>query len=103
MRTTGPAGGLWALKASTACGDPVGATYEPDEDDVLMAYDECEEQKAWGSTITINMQVVAGAVFVMNNARTTNVTTSSCNYVNVTELLRSYTTINLKISVKCQS
>ena len=102
MRTTGPAGGVWALKASATCNDPVGATYEPDEDDILMAYDQCEERKAWGSNITTNMQVVAGAVFVMNNPRTTNVTTSSCNYVNVTELLRPYTVVNLNVSVKCQ-
>jgi hypothetical protein len=62
---TGPMGGMAGIEATDACDEPISASFEPDEDDLLQAYDACNMSGAWGQSIAGEMEILVAGLYHM--------------------------------------
>jgi hypothetical protein len=65
---TGPDGGMAEIGESAACDEPIAFSFEPNEDDLMRAYDLCDTFAAWGSEIDDSMEILAGGLFQIRSA-----------------------------------
>ena len=69
--TTGPMGGLSDLGEPGECDEPMEFSFEPNEDDLIRAYDLCESFVAWGMELTDSIDVIAAGLFQIRSASPT--------------------------------
>ncbi len=65
---TGPRGGLGEISDTQSCETPIELSFEPHDDNVLMAYDACASFAAWGSELEEEMDVLVSALFQIGSA-----------------------------------
>lgn len=65
---TGPDGGMSDLDDTADCDVPLQFAFKPHEDDIVRAYDMCDEFSAWGTAINETIEVVAAGLFHMRSA-----------------------------------
>lgn len=66
--TTGPSGGLADIDDIDDCDEPVKARFEPNEDDLLRAFDLCNAFDAWGNEIEDTIDVIVASLFHLDSA-----------------------------------
>lgn len=62
---TGPMGGMAGIEATDACDEPLSASFEPHEDDLLGAYDACSMSGAWGQSIAGEIEILVAGLYHM--------------------------------------
>jgi hypothetical protein len=65
---TGPDGGVSTLDDTADCEAPLEFSFKPHDDDIVRAYDMCEEFAAWDSQLEETIEVVAAGLFHMRSA-----------------------------------
>jgi len=64
---TGPEGGVSDIDDTAACDAPMEFSLRPHEDDIVRAYDACEEFSAWGGELEESIEIVAAGLFHMQS------------------------------------
>jgi hypothetical protein len=62
---TGPMGGMAGIEATDVCDQPINASFEPNEDDLLQAYDACSMSGAWGESIAGEIEILVAGLYHM--------------------------------------
>lgn len=64
----GPMGGMSDIDSTDSCDRTIRASFEPNQDDLLHAYDMCNSMGAWGAQIEQPIEIlVAGLFHVVNS------------------------------------
>jgi hypothetical protein len=81
---TGPQGGLAEIDDADVCDAPIEGSFEPNEDDVLRAYDLCEARQAWGTTVDASIELLVAGLFHFAAPPTEQFTPIVAPYVTIT-------------------
>ena len=96
----GPTGGLFAISAHQL-GNTIRVTVEPNSDDCLTAYDECNRRNLWGQEFTYDLLVHVGAIFHAHNPVTRRVN-GGWEVQNTAEFIIPMLTVKFPCRVICR-
>ena len=96
---TGPMGGMSAIEETGRCGEPLSGEFEPHEDDLLRAWDQCAAENAWGRSIEQPIEVLVAALYHFVDADAA----STIKGAQVPpSILAPYTTVRAGMRVNCE-
>ena len=94
---TGPKGGVSRIDSSGACDEPMKFSFEPHEDDIVRAYDACENFAAWGSKIDGSITVIAAGLFHLRSSEPAFVARHSSGVA----VVAPYVAVTAPLSIDC--
>jgi hypothetical protein len=94
---SGPNGGKSETFAAEDCDEPVEGSFEPNEDDLLHAYDLCEGRRAWGNRLEGTTDLIVAAKFHFAAATASSTRTD----LNASRSAASYLAIGAPLQVVC--
>jgi hypothetical protein len=96
---TGPKGGIGEVDDTAACDTPITARIEPNEDDILVAYELCNSFAAWGSELTHSVDLLVGAIFGLGSSSPAFLD----QYGSSTALIAPYLTVSAPVTIECKN
>lgn len=96
---TGPKGGVGSIDDTDDCAAPISGSFEPHEDDLLQAYDLCDQRSAWGEHVDQTIELLVAALYHIGSARPDFV---PGNVADRTRVLAPYVTVQAPMHVTCK-
>jgi hypothetical protein len=96
---TGPRGGSSDIGEPDDCGEPIEVAFEPHQDDLLRAYDQCESFAAWGMNIEDSFGLVVAGVFHIRSASPDFV----ARYGSGTAVIAAHIEVAAPLSIDCRN
>jgi hypothetical protein len=97
---TGPMGGMAGIDATDACDAPLHGSFEPNEDDLLRAYDMCNASGAWGGTIEQPIELLVAGLFHVLPADSVALVKGSATVS--ADIVAPYVTVRAPMTVVCE-
>jgi len=96
---TGPKGGTSQIGEPDQCEEPIEFSFEPHDDDLLRAYDLCENFGVWGEELEDTIEVLASTLFHVRSANPDFV----ARHPDGIAIVAPYATVKAPVTIDCRN
>ena len=96
---TGPEGGVGKVDNRADCSRPIDGSFEPQQDDLLEAYDACDRRHAWGKRLQQPIELLVAALYEIGSSRPDFVPGRAADHMKV---LAPFVLVQAPMSVTCK-
>lgn len=97
--STGPMGGMSGIEEAAPCDQAIAGSFEPNEDDLIRAYDLCNGQDAWGGSVEQSIDLLVAGLYHVADAGVVDRAWLSADDIDV---LAPYVTVRAPMTVRCR-
>jgi hypothetical protein len=97
---TGPMGGMAGIDATDDCDAPLRGAFEPNEDDLLRAYDMCSAAGAWGSEIEQPIELLVAGLYHVLPADSAALVKGAATFS--ADIIAPYVSVHAPMTVSCE-
>jgi hypothetical protein len=96
---TGPKGGTSQIGEPDQCEEPIEFSFAPHDDDLLRAYDLCENFGVWGEELEDTIEVLASTLFHVRSASPDFV----ARHPDGIAIVAPYATVEAPVTIDCRN
>ena len=90
---------MHGIEETADCGRSIDGDFEPNEDDLLRAYDLCNAQDAWGDTIEQSIDLLVAGLFHVVDSNLADLAWLGPEDI---DIVAPYVTVQAPMTVRCR-